>query len=102
MKVRGVAFFGTPHAGSSLASFGETLASIIQVSMLGANTNAKVVADLKSNSETLWRIARSFVDRGRALHIVSFYETRKMPYMKNLVTFKFSSDSVKPGITDHE
>ncbi|KAJ6002935.1 hypothetical protein N7451_005482 [Penicillium sp. IBT 35674x] len=84
-KIRGVAFFGTPHAGSSLATFGEILASIIRISSIGTNTNATVVANLKNNSETLWQIARSFVDRGKGLRIVTFYETEKMPYMNRLI-----------------
>ncbi|KAJ5663650.1 hypothetical protein N7507_004381 [Penicillium longicatenatum] len=84
-KVRGVAFFGTPHAGSSLAKFGEILASIIQISSIGTNTNTAVVANLKSNSETLWQIAKSFVDRGKGLRIISFYETEKMPCLNTLI-----------------
>ncbi|KAJ5745879.1 hypothetical protein N7520_011061 [Penicillium odoratum] len=84
-KIRGVAFFGTPHAGSSLAKFGNIMASIIKLSTLGTTTNARVVAVLKNNSETLWGIARSFVDRRKALPIVSFYETREMAYLNSLV-----------------
>jgi len=89
-KIRGVAFFGTPHAGSSLAKVAEILTSIIQISSIGTNTNATVVANLKSNSETLWQIARSFVDRGKGLRIVSFYETERMPYMNTLVISNFT------------
>ncbi|KAI0109159.1 hypothetical protein GGR51DRAFT_570018 [Nemania sp. FL0031] len=79
-KIRGVAFFGTPHAGSSSASFGEVLASILKASTFSTNTNTKLVTALKTNSETLRNITRSFVDRSKSLQIISFYETEKMEY----------------------
>ncbi|KAK2599136.1 hypothetical protein QQS21_005397 [Conoideocrella luteorostrata] len=80
-QIRGVAFFGTPHAGSTSAKFGEILATILKASTLGANTNSKLVADLKSKSETLRGISKSFVDRSKALRILSFYETEKMDFL---------------------
>lgn len=84
-SIRGVAFFGTPHRGSPAASFGAIFASILKFSMLGTNTNSKLVSQLKENAETLLAINSSFVDRSKNLDIVSFYETEKMDYKQNLV-----------------
>ena len=85
-QIKGVAFFGTPHTGSSTAKFGEILASIAKASSLGTRTNVKLLADLKNNSDTLWSVAKSFVDRGKELRIISFYETEKMEFMNCLVS----------------
>jgi hypothetical protein len=55
---------------------------MLKMSNFAINTNSKLPRDLKSRSETLWDISRSFVDRGAALdRIVSFFETRKMDNM---------------------
>lgn len=83
--IRGVAFFGTPHGGSSSADFGKVLASILKASTLGINTNTKVINDLKRNSQALYEISQSFVDRGKSLHIVTFYETEKMDFLNTEV-----------------
>ncbi|KAJ4265302.1 hypothetical protein NW762_004587 [Fusarium torreyae] len=79
--IQGVAFFGTPHAGTSFADFGKVLASISKVSTLGVNTNTNVVNDLRKNSKALYNITQSFVDRSKALRILTFYETEKMDYL---------------------
>jgi hypothetical protein len=79
--IRGVAFFGTPHVGSSSADFGKVVASILKASTLGISTNTKVVNDLKKNSPALYEITQSFVDRSKALHIITFYETEKMDFL---------------------
>ncbi|KAM0228216.1 hypothetical protein ACHAPO_010864, partial [Fusarium lateritium] len=89
--IRGVAFFGTPHGGSSSADFGKVLASILKASTLGINTNTKVVNDLKKNSQALYEITQSFVDRSKALHIVTFYETEKMDYLNAQIVAKESA-----------
>jgi hypothetical protein len=85
-SIRGVAFFGTPHCGSSAAGFGAMLASILKISTLGTNTNSRLVSQLKKNAKTLLAINSSFVDRSKNLDIISFYETEKMDYMQKLVS----------------
>lgn len=67
--IRGVAFFGTLHGGSSSADFGKVLTSTLKAPTLGINTNTKVINDLKKNSQALYEISQSFVDRGKSLHI---------------------------------
>jgi hypothetical protein len=74
----GVAFFGTPHRGSTLAPWGSIFANILKASSLGLHTNAALVRDLEQNSAMLSDTIRSFVDYGKGLSILSFYETDKM------------------------
>lgn len=80
-NVRGIAFFGTPHRGSDLASWGKMFSRILSTASLGISTNTNIVKELKANSEVLWRISSSFVERGNKtdIRILSFYETEKMP-----------------------
>jgi hypothetical protein len=54
---------------------------MIKVASLGTRTNAKLLDELRSRSEILQDISKSFVDRGRDLVIFSFYETDKMEYL---------------------
>ncbi|KAF5573000.1 ankyrin repeat [Fusarium pseudocircinatum] len=89
--IRGVAFFGTPHSGSSSANFGKVLASILKVSTMGVNTNTAVVNDLRQNSRALYEITQSFVDRGKTLRILTFYETEKMGLSNTQIVAKSSA-----------
>jgi hypothetical protein len=77
-KVVGVMFFGTPHRGSDLASWGTTFSNIIRFGTLGTTTNSKLSKDLESNSRILASITKSFVERGKGLEIYNFYETDMM------------------------
>ncbi|OKP07146.1 Protein SERAC1 [Penicillium subrubescens] len=77
-KVVGVIFFGTPHQGSDLASWGTVLSNIIRFGTLGTTTNSRLSRDLESNSRILASISKSFVERGKDLEIYSFYETDMM------------------------
>ncbi|KAM0413792.1 hypothetical protein ACHAPD_007033 [Fusarium lateritium] len=58
---------------------------------MGINTNTKVVNDLKKNSQALYEITQSFVDRSKALHIVTFYETEKMEFLSAQIMVKESA-----------
>ncbi|KAH7140282.1 hypothetical protein B0J13DRAFT_477392 [Dactylonectria estremocensis] len=98
-QIRGVAFFGTPHAGSSAARFGEVLAIILKASTFGGSTNTRLVTDLRNNSETLRGITKSFVDRGKALQILTFYETEKMDNLNFMVVDKTSAVMNLPNET---
>ena len=80
-KIRGVAFFGTPHRGSSLADWGTIFANILKVASLGSSTNSQLSADLKERSKVLQSISKSFVDRSKSLSIISFYETEKADWL---------------------
>jgi protein SERAC1 len=77
-KIRGVVFFGTPHSGSGVASWADILANVLKTASLRTSTNRGLIKDLKTTSEVLEDISRSFVDRSKALKIVSFYESDTM------------------------
>lgn len=76
---------GTPHHGTDVAVFGTVVSQIVDVCTLRASTNPKVVSELKRNSEILWEISKSFVDRSKNLKIITFYETQKMRNWTKLV-----------------
>ncbi|PVH83178.1 hypothetical protein DL98DRAFT_585890 [Cadophora sp. DSE1049] len=80
-KIRGVAFFGTPHKGSSIAFWADLFANLLQTVSFGTSTNRRLTRDLHHQSEALADISRSFVDRSKALKILSFYESDKMKMM---------------------
>jgi len=61
------------------------LGRIAKAAALGTSTNSQLTKDLEPKSRVLDRIARSFVERGKALRVYSFFETQKMDYMNCLV-----------------
>ncbi|KIW31483.1 uncharacterized protein PV07_03129 [Cladophialophora immunda] len=76
---RGIAFIGTPHGGSWLASWAKTPAAILGLAM---RTDLSLLSLLKPNSEVLSRIHDDFLSmirrRGSQHHAVElacFYET---------------------------
>lgn len=81
---RGIVFLGTPHHGSGLAHWAESLAKAIGVLK---QTNAEILAVLKSDSEVLERIQGSFHTMIRArnqnmlapIEITCFYEELPLP-----------------------
>lgn len=82
-STRGVIFLGTPHQGSGLAQWAEKLAKSVGVLR---QTNAEIIAVLKTESEILARIQRSFhsIIRSRVkglkpIDITCFYEQLPLP-----------------------
>lgn len=73
-----MAFFGTPHRGSSVADWTNILGRVVDAASLGFGTNPTLLKDLATQSKVLVDIYESFVDRGKGLKIVSFYETEKL------------------------
>ena len=77
-------FLGTPHHGSGLAHWAESMAKVIGVLK---QTNAEILAVLKSDSEVLERIQNSFhtMIRARAqeglapIAITCFFEELPLP-----------------------
>jgi hypothetical protein len=67
------------------------LSSILKAGNLAIHTNAQLAKDLERDSRVLENISRSFVDSGKRLMIVSFYETEKMDKMNCRVTISHSS-----------
>lgn len=80
-QIKGVIFFDTPHRGSDLANWAETLGNILKVANFGTSTNTRLARELNGRSEILRKISTSFVERGKDLAIFSFYESEMMPNM---------------------
>ena len=80
----GIIFLGTPHYGSGLAHWAESLAKVIGVLK---QTNADILAVLKSESEVLERIQHGFYtmirsrsqDRHPPIEITCFFEELPLP-----------------------
>ncbi len=81
---RGIIFLGTPHHGSGLARWAESLAKSIG---LIKHTNPEILAVLRSESEVLERVQDGFhtMIRSRAqdglppIEITCFYEELPLP-----------------------
>ncbi|KAI8152220.1 Vegetative incompatibility protein HET-E-1 [Colletotrichum sp. SAR 10_70] len=87
-RISGVFFFGTPHKGSSLASWSTMTARLLKTASLGANTNTQLSKDLEPNSKRMANISEAFLKRCSSLKIISCYETLKMDYLNTLVVEK--------------
>lgn len=72
---RGIVFFGTPHAGSSIASFGVHLLDILSI----FGTNTSLIRHLQQDSEWLRMQTEQFSSISSELDIVTFYETYGTP-----------------------
>ncbi|CAN9414990.1 unnamed protein product [Alternaria alternata] len=87
---RGIVFLGTPHHGSGLAHWAESLAKAIGVLK---QTNAEILAVLKGDSEVLERIQGNFHTMIRArsqnglapIEITCFYEELPLPGVGTVV-----------------
>jgi hypothetical protein len=62
------------------------MGNILWVASFGRSTNTKFSTQLKSRSEVLDNISKSFVERGQRLKILSFYETEKMDNLNSLAS----------------
>ena len=80
-----MAFFGTPHRGAALASWSTILANVLKAATMGRNTNSRLSKSLELNAQELLDISESFVDRGKNLQILSFYELEKMDFLSSKV-----------------
>lgn len=65
------------------------LANIIKSASFGTRTNTRLMNELRSRSEILEDISKSFVDRSKNLMILSFYETDKMDYLNCKVRIEY-------------
>lgn len=96
---RGIVFLGTPHHGSGLAHWAESLAKAIGVLK---QTNAEILAVLKSDSEVLKRIQNSFhtmirsrgQDRLAPIAITCFFEELPLPGVGTVSRISFPALSL--------
>lgn len=62
------------------------MGNILCTASFASSTNTKFAKELKSRSEVLDSISKSFVERGKELKILSFYETDKMDNLNCLAS----------------
>jgi hypothetical protein len=84
-NVKGIVFMGTPHRGSSVASWVNIFSRVLNAAQLGSATNSALLNVLEMRSETLLNISQQFVERGAMFQIRTFYETEKLDFMNCLV-----------------
>ncbi|KAG7059460.1 ankyrin repeat protein, partial [Colletotrichum scovillei] len=90
-RIRGVVFFGTPHRGSSLATWDEIGTRIAKATTLGYATNSKLSSNPKVDSKFLKSVSESFAARGEEFEVRSFYETERMKGLNCKVVEKESA-----------
>jgi hypothetical protein len=71
-RIHGVVFLGTPHKGTSLASYGEMLVSIAKAVALGPN--GELISQIRENSKELWKMSSYFGSIYNEFDIFCFYE----------------------------
>jgi len=75
-RTKGIVFLGTPHKGSSAASYGK-IAYTISRFLTAQSVNTKLLRALEQNSESLQRITTTFLETlesNTGMHIWSFSE----------------------------
>lgn len=91
---KAVLFMGTPHRGSSFASFGTTLGNVANLASRMSGThrftggiNTHLIETLAQDSGELYGVSADFllIVKDSALHIISLYETEAHPLTKRLV-----------------
>lgn len=95
-----MAFFGTPHQGSGIADWANSLANIVKTFSFGMNTHSALVQDLMKDSAVLFEVSKSFVHRGKGLKILSFIETRHLSGT-NFMVCAFSDRLVSVSVCRH-
>lgn len=77
-NVKSIAFLGVPHGGSDVAFWGNIAAHVLRAATLGTTTNSQILENLQKSSTGLTDISKQFVDRGKDLQILTFFETQKL------------------------
>ncbi|KAK7943808.1 uncharacterized protein PG986_012921, partial [Apiospora aurea] len=81
-RTRGVIFLGTPHRGSSSASYGRTAFRLSQLFAF-QSANIKLITALEQNSETLDRISTEFNEslaKNERIRLWSYSEERQVRF----------------------
>ncbi|CZR53779.1 uncharacterized protein PAC_03660 [Phialocephala subalpina] len=96
-NLQGVIFFGTPHQGSGLAAYATVLTRIPLI--LANKPSPKLLEALRRDSDALKKLTDAFRKHhgGKPYNIVTFYETRTMKGMKNLIVERSSALLTPPN-----
>ena len=84
-----VYFLATPHSGSSLATYGSVLATIVKYCS-PLNPPRALLDTLRRDSQVLFELTADFVAKASQLQIASFYEMKmtRVGFMKKMVHTK--------------
>lgn len=84
-----IAFLGTPHGGSDVASWAKFPAKALGIVK---STNTNLLSVLQTSSEVLYRIQRDFLSmlrslavEGQSLRMTCFWESQPMPFAGTIV-----------------
>ena len=85
-------FFGTPHQGSDLATYGRTFARV--PSAIALVPHPELLQSLVKGSPKLLKLTEDFIKllQVRVFSIVSFYETKPLRYFRKLVGIFYPAD----------
>ena len=87
---RSILFLATPHRGSKSANIGSLLSHV--ASLAFQNPSKQLLETLKHDSNILSSLSQDFQKIHSSFDIVNFYERRKTPGLKSLVSFKALAD----------
>jgi hypothetical protein len=77
---RGIVFLGTPHRGSSAATYGRVVFRLTQL-LAFQSVNTKLLCSLEKDSEILDRVSTAFIQtliKSKTLHLWSFAEEKQV------------------------
>ncbi|KAK2005460.1 ankyrin [Colletotrichum eremochloae] len=97
-SIGGIVFLGTPHRGSTIATFAGVVGRIINTSMAAASGGVRtgpirtdLLEQLNYDSEALQGVSLAVRNRLRNIQVVSFYETEPTPPLSSLIVDYTSS-----------
>ncbi|KAK3352444.1 hypothetical protein B0T25DRAFT_517710 [Lasiosphaeria hispida] len=99
----GILFFGTPHHGSSPATYANYLQNLGHLTTAGKMSKSDLIKALETESETLQNITDFFVPIMRNFHIYFFWEQLPTPLPGRLGSmYIVKSESAAPTFDDTE
>lgn len=82
--IKGVLFMATPHRGADVAYWSTLFGKLVNIPLIGS-MRLNLLEDLKTKSRTLGDICSQFVERGKGLHIFTYFERVKTSGLNDLV-----------------
>ncbi|KAF4465865.1 ankyrin repeats (3 copies) domain-containing [Fusarium albosuccineum] len=87
----GIAFFGTPHRGSKIASTGRILSRIVNAASLSRTIRSDLLKTLEISSQSLDQISQLSSQILSGISIISFYEQKPLGSTGSLIVEQFSA-----------
>ena len=92
-SITGVAFMGTPHHGSRIASTASIMSKIVNAATLGHALRSELIEMFQVSSTELTTISQQSKHRLQSLKIVSFYERKPLG---QVMVHKSTEPAVEP------